>query len=65
VPELLRMPEISAATSSATLASWPVGIGASFAAGEVVATVETDKAVVDVEAESDGVLLRTLVTEGT
>ena len=65
MPELLRMPEISAATSSATLASWPVGIGASFAAGEVVATVETDKAVVDVEAESDGVLLRTLVTEGT
>ena len=36
-----------------------------FSASDVIATVETDKAVVDVEAESDGVILRTLVPEGT
>jgi pyruvate dehydrogenase E2 component (dihydrolipoamide acetyltransferase) len=65
MPELLRMPEIAAATTSAVLAGWPVAVNTRFAAQDVIATVETDKAVVDVEAESDGVLLRTLVAEGT
>ena len=65
MPELLRMPEIAAATTSATLAGWPVAVNTRFSASDVIATVETDKAVVDVEAEADGVILRTLVTEGT
>jgi pyruvate dehydrogenase E2 component (dihydrolipoamide acetyltransferase) len=65
MPELLLMPEIAAATTSATLAGWPVPVNTRFAKADVIATVETDKAVVDVEAEADGVLLRTLVTEGT
>jgi pyruvate dehydrogenase E2 component (dihydrolipoamide acetyltransferase) len=65
MPELLRMPEIAAATTSATLAGWPVAVNTRFSAQDVIATVETDKAVVDVEAEADGVLLRTLVAEGT
>src|SRR3954452_716565 len=65
MPELLRMPEIAAATTSATLAGWPVAVNTRFSASDVIATVETDKAVVDVEPESDGVLLRTLVAEGT
>ena len=65
MPELLRMPEIAAATTSAVLAGWPVAVNTRFSASDVIATVETDKAVVDVEAEADGVILRTLVTEGT
>jgi|1186.fasta_scaffold05672_3 pyruvate dehydrogenase E2 component (dihydrolipoamide acetyltransferase) len=65
MPELLRMPEIAASTTSAVLAGWPVSINTRFSAQDVIATVETDKAVVDVEAEADGILLRTLVTEGT
>lgn len=65
MPELLRMPEIAAAQTSATLASWPVAVGSRFSAGDVVATVETDKAVVDVEAETDGIIVRTLVPAGT
>src|SRR5215210_7225882 len=65
MPELLRMPEIAAATRSAVLAGWPVAVNKRFSASDVIVTVETDKAVVDVEAESDGVILRTLVTEGT
>src|SRR4051812_39565156 len=64
MPELLRMPEIAAATTSATLAGWPVAVNTRFAKADVIATVETDKAVVDVEAEADGVILRTLVPEG-
>src|SRR4051812_35163419 len=65
MPELLRMPEIAAAQTSAVLASWPVAVGTDFAASDVIATVETDKAVVDVEAETGGVILRTLVEPGT
>jgi pyruvate dehydrogenase E2 component (dihydrolipoamide acetyltransferase) len=65
MPELLRMPEIAAATTSATLAGWPVAVNTRFAKADIIATVETDKAVVDVEAETDGVILRTLVAEGT
>src|SRR3954452_6753107 len=65
MPELLRMPEIAAATTSATLAGWPVAVNTRFAKADIIATVETDKAVVDVEAETDGAILRTLVTEGT
>jgi pyruvate dehydrogenase E2 component (dihydrolipoyllysine-residue acetyltransferase) len=65
MPELLRMPEVAANTPAAVLASWSLPVGADFRAHDTIATVETDKAVVDVEAPSDGVLLAALVTEGT
>src|SRR3954451_4284106 len=61
---LLRMPEISANTVEAVLSEWPLAENASFAAGDPIATVETEKAVVDVPAESPGVLVRTLVEPG-
>ncbi|MEO3868556.1 dihydrolipoamide acetyltransferase family protein [Nonomuraea sp. B12E4] len=61
---LLRMPEVAANATEAVLQGWAVAVGTSFAAGDVIATIETDKAVVDVAAEADGVLLRTLATEG-
>ncbi|MFC4113191.1 dihydrolipoamide acetyltransferase family protein [Nonomuraea zeae] len=61
---LLRMPEVAANAGEAVLQGWAVAVGAAFAAGDVIATVETDKAVVDVEAEIDGVLLRTVAAEG-
>ncbi|MEV0380371.1 2-oxo acid dehydrogenase subunit E2 [Nonomuraea sp. NPDC050643] len=61
---LLRMPEVAANAAEAVLQGWAVEVGTPFAAGDVIATVETDKAVVDVAAEADGVLLRTLVAEG-
>ncbi|HTE72850.1 MAG TPA: dihydrolipoamide acetyltransferase family protein, partial [Actinomycetes bacterium] len=64
MPDLLRMPEIAAGTTEAVLSSWSVAENASVSAREVVATVETAKAVVDVEAESDGVILRLLVEPG-
>jgi pyruvate dehydrogenase E2 component (dihydrolipoamide acetyltransferase) len=60
----MRMPEVAAGATEAVLAAWNVVPGASFAAGDLVVTVETDKAIVDVEADADGVLLRTLVEPG-
>ena len=64
MPELLRMPEVAAGASSAVLSQWPTGVGASFSTGDVIAIIETDKAVVDVEAESDGILVHLIATEG-
>src|SRR5438105_15911069 len=61
---LLRMPEVAANAVEAVLAEWPVAENASFRASEPIATIETEKAVVDVPADSDGVLLRQLVPAG-
>ncbi|MBB5826034.1 2-oxo acid dehydrogenase subunit E2 [Micromonospora carbonacea] len=63
--DLLRMPEIAANTEEAVLAGWPVAEGDEFAAGDVIATIETAKAVVDVEAPTPGAVVRLLVPEGT
>lgn len=64
MPDILRMPEVAAGALEAILSDWTVGLGASFSAGEAIVTVETDKAVVDVEAENDGVMLRFLAQAG-
>jgi len=64
VPDILRMPEVAANTREAILANWNVAVGAAYKAGDALVTVETEKAVVDVEAESDGVMLRFLADEG-
>jgi len=61
---LLRIPEISAGATEAVLASWPLAENVPYSAADVIATVETAKAVIDIEAEEDGVILRRLVGEG-
>jgi pyruvate dehydrogenase E2 component (dihydrolipoamide acetyltransferase) len=63
--EVLRMPEVAANTEEAILQSWNVGLNARYAAGDPIVTVETEKAVVEVEAEGEGVLLRLLVDAGS
>lgn len=62
---LLRVAEVAAGAEEAVLHEWGVAEQASFSTGDVIATLETEKAVVDVEAESDGVLVARLVPEGT
>ncbi|MDP1878124.1 MAG: dihydrolipoamide acetyltransferase family protein [Actinomycetota bacterium] len=64
MPELLRMPEVAAGATSAVLSSWSVPEGSAFPVRAVIAVIETDKAIVDFEAESAGVILRRLVSEG-
>ena len=64
MPRLLRMPEVAAGAAEAVLAEWLVAERAEFAAADTLATVETDKAMVDVEADDAGVLLSTLVAPG-
>ena len=60
---LLRMPGVSADADTALLESWSVAPGDAVARGTALATVETDKALVEIEAESDAVV-HTLLVEG-
>lgn len=64
MPRLLRMPEVATGATEAVLAEWLVAERGEFAAADPLATVETDKAMVDVEAEDAGVVLKTLVAPG-
>jgi pyruvate dehydrogenase E2 component (dihydrolipoamide acetyltransferase) len=61
---VLRMPEVLANVTEAILAKWIVDEGGSFVVGDVLAEVETEKALVDLLAEQDGVLGRMLVAPG-
>jgi len=61
---LLRMPEVAANALEAVLSNWPIPENTPFRGGDTIATVETEKAVVDVPADADGVILRTLVPAG-
>ena len=48
-----------------TIASWNMGEGDSFGPGDVICSVETDKATVDFEAQDDGVVAKILVEAGS
>ncbi len=61
---VLRMPGVSADANEAALVEWAISPGDSVKRGDVVATVETEKAVVDLEAEEDGILFKTLAAAG-
>jgi pyruvate dehydrogenase E2 component (dihydrolipoamide acetyltransferase) len=61
---LLRMPEVAANAVEAVLCEWPVPENLPFRAKDAIATVETEKAVVDVQADADGMILKTLVPAG-
>ena len=62
---VLRMPGLSASDTTGVLAEWLVAEDAAFADADALATIETDKALVDVEAEGGGVVLKTLVPPGS
>ncbi len=62
--KLLRMPKVAANAVDAILANWLIDEGSKFMSGDALAVVETEKAAVDMAAESDGVLVRALVENG-
>ena len=61
---VLRMPGVAANATEAVLSEWLVEESADFAAADALATVETEKAAVDVEADVAGRVLKTLVPPG-
>jgi pyruvate dehydrogenase E2 component (dihydrolipoamide acetyltransferase) len=58
------MPGVAANATDAILSEWRVAENTEFGKEEAIATVETDKANVDIEAEEAGVILKYLVTPG-
>jgi len=61
----ITMPALSDTMSNGRLVKWRKKPGDAIKKGEVIAEVETDKAVMDVEAFEDGYLSGPLVAEGT
>ncbi|WP_144719519.1 dihydrolipoamide acetyltransferase family protein [Agrococcus jejuensis] len=60
----LKMPGVSADSDAAVLEGWLVEAGASVTAGAAIASVETEKAVVDIEVDDDAVIHALLVESG-
>ncbi|HEX5163866.1 MAG TPA: biotin/lipoyl-containing protein [Thermomicrobiales bacterium] len=58
------LPKLGMNTETATILSWQKQEGETVAVGDVLAEVETDKAVIELEAEAAGVLRRWLAAEG-
>ena len=61
---IMRMPEVLANATEAIIAKWLIAEGASFTVGQPMAEVETEKALVEVPAESDGILGKYLAQNG-
>ena len=59
-----RMPGVSADSDEAVLESWSVEQGARVASGQTIASVETEKATVDVESDVDAIVHTLLVEDG-
>ncbi len=55
-PYVIKMPQLSDTMTEGVIVSWEKNIGDAVKRGDIVATVETDKAVMDVEVFRDGFL---------
>jgi dihydrolipoamide dehydrogenase len=55
-PYVIKMPQLSDTMTEGVIVSWEKNIGDQIKRGDIVATVETDKAVMDVEVFRDGFL---------
>lgn len=62
---VVRMPEVLANATEATIQTWLVSVGQQISVGDPIAEIETDKAVVEYAAEVEGVLTRLLADPGT
>ncbi|QDH13993.1 pyruvate dehydrogenase complex dihydrolipoamide acetyltransferase [Formicincola oecophyllae] len=61
----ILMPALSPTMTAGTLSKWLKKEGDNVQPGDIIAEIETDKAVMDVEAIDEGVLEKILVAEGT
>jgi dihydrolipoamide dehydrogenase len=55
-PYVIKMPQLSDTMTEGVMVSWEKNVGDEVKRGDIVATVETDKAVMDVEVFRDGFL---------
>ncbi|MEO0679475.1 MAG: alpha/beta fold hydrolase [Pseudomonadota bacterium] len=60
----LKMPRLGETMEEGRIAAWMVGPGETFARGDVLLEVETDKTLVDAPALAEGKMLKQLAAEG-
>jgi pyruvate dehydrogenase E2 component (dihydrolipoamide acetyltransferase) len=65
MPTELKMPALSPTMEEGTLAKWLVKEGDEVKSGDILAEIETDKAIMEFEAVDEGKIARILVPEGT
>ena len=65
MPTEVLMPALSPTMEEGTLAKWHVEEGDEVSAGDVIAEIETDKAMMEFEAVDDGILAKILIGNGT
>ncbi|MFM9105562.1 MAG: alpha/beta fold hydrolase, partial [Chloroflexota bacterium] len=65
MPTLVTMPKWGLTMQSGTITGWIVNEGDAVSAGDLMLTVETEKAVNDVEAPADGVVVKIVAGEGS
>lgn len=63
--EVVGLPALSPTMTHGNLASWKMKEGDTIEAGDVICEIETDKAVVDFEAQDQAFLAKILIPEGT
>ncbi len=61
----IRLPRVSPDDAAVTLVKWHVAVGSCVVPGDVIAEIESDKAVIELEAELSGVITAILVPEGS
>ena len=61
---VVPFPALSPTMEFGTIAKWELSEGESFSAGSVIASIETDKATMDFEAQDDGILAKILIDVG-
>lgn len=60
----IYVPQIGEAVSELTIVDWFKAVGESVTYGESIFAVDSEKAVIDVEATYDGIITEILVEEG-
>lgn len=61
---LIKMPEVAAGATEIVLSRWQVAVGASVKVGDIIAEMETEKAVVDYASDAAGTVYKILVADG-
>jgi pyruvate dehydrogenase E2 component (dihydrolipoamide acetyltransferase) len=61
---IIKMPEVAAGATEIVLSKWQVAVGASVKVGDIIAEMETEKAVVDYASDAEGTVYKILVADG-
>ena len=64
MPIEIKMPAITPDFDAGNISSWDKAVGDKVAKGDILVAIETDKAVIEVEAESAGILGQILIPAG-